>query len=58
MLLLEELDELDERDELSELLDDDRDEDRDELLSELRIIHGNCFCTASVIHIAFSTPPQ
>lgn len=34
LLLLEELEEDDERDELPVLLDDDRDEDRDELLSE------------------------
>lgn len=42
LLLLEELDEVDERDELPVLLDDDRDEDRDELLSEeLLALHRN-----------------
>lgn len=34
LLLLDELEEVEERDELPLLLDDDRDEDRDELLSE------------------------
>lgn len=40
LLLLEELELLEERDELPELLDDERDDDRDELLSdELEILH-------------------